>query len=155
MSVFAAWAMDRRHSSQPSLAMPSQSTATSTIGLGGPSRMIALADNGSTIFSAGFTPAEQQSGEPNGGVTSTLNVATRSGSAANAAATETRNSAERRKRIHSVISRDVTRNGAAVHDMLMSIPVKTGRLEIGHLRGAGFSQALAGNVGCRADVVRK
>src|SRR6266567_2979481 len=71
--------MALRHSSQPSFAMPSQSKAASTIGLGGPSRINPRADNGSTIFSAGFTPAAQQSGEPSGGVTSTLNVAMRRG----------------------------------------------------------------------------
>jgi hypothetical protein len=56
------------------------------MGFGGPSNIAPRAESGSTIFSAGFTPAEQQRGEPSGGVTSTWNVETRNGSAANAAA---------------------------------------------------------------------
>src|SRR2546425_8477196 len=96
MSEPAALAIALRHSSQPSFAIPSQSTATSTIGLGGPSRIIPRADNGSTIFAAGFTPAAQHSGEPSGGVTSTLNVVMRRGSPADAIAIETSNNAHRK-----------------------------------------------------------
>src|SRR5260370_22457770 len=56
------------------------------MGFAAPTTRTPGADSGSTIFSAGFTPATQQSGEPSGGVTSTRKVATRSGSAANAIA---------------------------------------------------------------------
>src|SRR5258708_530085 len=106
ISVFPASAMDRRHSSQPSFAMPSQSTATSMIGFVGPSRISPRAERGSTIFAAGFTPAEQQSGDPSGGVTSTLNVARRKGPGPQATPAQMKSNDELSKRIGLVISRN-------------------------------------------------
>src|SRR5947207_12481742 len=97
MSVPTASAIARRHSSQPSLAIPSQSTATNTIGLAGTSKTRPRGDSGSTIFAAGLTPAAQHSGEPKGGVTSTWKVAMRSLSSARAVNTKVKNKALRRK----------------------------------------------------------
>ena len=64
------------------------------IGFGGPSRISPRAERGSTILAPGFTPAEQQSGDPSGGVTSTLKVATRRASAPHAIPAEMSNSVE-------------------------------------------------------------
>src|SRR3954471_10969180 len=93
IGVLHASAIALRKASCPSLPIPTQSNATSTTGgcLSALSTM-PRADSGSFTPVAGGT-SPSQSGDPSGGVTSTLNVATRSSSASASQAAKNKDSA--------------------------------------------------------------